>query len=162
MITDASVKNNVASSIAHIHVFNKPVVKTLHHTVNITAQEAEFFAIRYSINHAVLSHDTCRIIVITDSIHVAKKIFDLFLHMLQKQSNFVLSELREFFNWHSTNTIKFWECPSKSNWHLHKAVDSDTKLFNLTPLLPNKYSWDFSKKLKSDNCYKMSVWTDSD
>ena len=98
MITDASVKNNVASSIAHIHVFNKPVVKTLHYTVNITAQEAEFFAIRYGINHAVLSHDTCRIIVITDSIHVAKKIFDPSSHMFQKQSNFVLSELREFFN----------------------------------------------------------------
>ena len=68
-----------------------------------------------------------------------------------RQSNFVLSELREFFNRRNTNTIEFWECPSKSNWHLHKAVDSDTKLFNLTPLLPNKYSWDFSKKLESDN-----------
>jgi len=151
VITDMSVKNNVALSIAHIHVFNKPVVKTLHHAVNITAQEAEFFTIRCGINHAVLSHDTSRIIVITDSIHVAKKIFDPSLYMLQKQSNFILSELREFFNWCSMNTIKFWECPSKSNWHLHKAVDSDTKLFNLTPLLPNKYSWDFSKKLESDN-----------
>jgi len=151
VITDISVKNNVALSIAHIHVFNKPVVKTLHHAVNITAQEAEFFTIRCGINHAVLSHDTSRIIVITDSIHVAKKIFDPSLYMLQKQSNFILSELREFFNWRSMNTIKFWECPSKSNWHLHKAVDSDTKLFNLTPLLPNKYSWDFSKKLESDN-----------
>ena len=151
MITDMSVKNNVALSIAHIHVFNKPVVKTLHHAVNITAQEAEFFTIRCGINHAVLSHDTSRIIVITDSIHIAKKIFDPSSHMLQKQSNFVLSELREFFNWRNMNTIKFWECPSKSNWHLHKAVNSYTKLFNLTFLLPNKYSWDFSKKLKSDN-----------
>ena len=151
MITDMSVKNNVALSIAHIHVFNKPVVKTLHHAVNITAQEAEFFTIRCGINHAVLSHDTSRIIMITDSIHIAKKIFDPSSHMLQKQSNFVLSELREFFNWRNMNTIKFWECPSKSNWHLHKAVNSYTKLFNLTFLLPNKYSWDFSKKLKSDN-----------
>ena len=50
VITDASVKNNVTSSIAHIHVFNKPVVKTLHHAVNITLSEAEFFAIRCSIN----------------------------------------------------------------------------------------------------------------
>ena len=49
------------------------------------------------------------------------------------------------------NTIKFWECPSKSNWHLHKAVNLDTKSFNLTPLLPDKCSWDFSKKLESDN-----------
>ena len=151
VITDTSVKNNVTSSIAHIHVFNKPVVKTLHHAVNITAQEAKFFAIRCSINHAVLSHNTSRIIMITDSIHIAKKIFNPSSHMLQKQSNFILSELRKFFNQHSMNTIKFWECPSKSNWHLYKAVNSDTKLFNLTPLLPNKYSWDFSKKLESDN-----------
>jgi len=151
MITDVSVKNNVTLSIVHIHVFNKPVVKTLYHAVNITAQEAKFFTIRCGINHTVLSHDTSRIIVITDSIHVAKKIFNPSLHMLQKQSNFILSELREFFNRCNMNTIEFWECPSKSNWHLHKAVDSDMKLFNLTPLLPNKYSWNFSKKLKSDN-----------
>ena len=151
VITDVSVKNNVALSIAHIHVFNKPIVKTLHHAINITAQEAKFFTIRCSINHTVPSHDTSRIIVITDSIHVAKKIFNISLYMLQKQSNSILSELREFFNWRNMNTIEFWECPSKSNWHLHKAVNSDMKLFNLTPLLPNKYSWDFSKKLESDN-----------
>ena len=60
-------------------------------------------------------------------------------------------QIREFFNRRPTNTIKFWECPSKSNWHLHKAVDTDIKSFNLTPLLPNKLSWDFSKKLESNN-----------
>ena len=37
------------------------------------------------------------------------------------------------------------------NWHLHKAVDLDTKSFNLTPLLLNKCFWDFSKKLESNN-----------
>ena len=150
-ITDASVKNNVALSIVHIHVFNKPVVKTLHHTVNITSSEAKFFTIRCGINHTVVSHETSKIIIVIDSIHVAKKIFDPSLHMLQKQAAFILSELREFFNHCNTNTIEFWECPSKSNWHLHKAVNLDTKLFNLTPLLPDKCSWDFSKKLESDN-----------
>jgi len=146
-----SVKNNVALSIAHIHVFNKPTVKTLHHTINITSSEAKFFAIRCGINHNVLLHETSKIIVVTDSIHVAKKIFDPSLHMLQKQAAFILSELREFFNHHNMNTIEFWECPSKSNWHLHKAVSLDTKLFNLTSLLLNKCSWDFSKKLESNN-----------
>ena len=151
VITDASVKNNVASSIAHIHVFNKPVVKTLHHIINVTSSKAEFFTIRCEINHTILSQETSKIIVVIDSIHVAKKIFDPSLHMLQKQAASILSELREFFNCHPTNTIKFWECLSKSNWHLHKAVDTDTKSFNLTPLLPNKLSWDFSKKLESNN-----------
>ena len=155
VITDASVKNNVASSIVHIHVFNKPVVKTLHHTVNVTFSEAKFFAIRCGINHAVLSQETSKIIVVIDSIHVAKNFFDLSLHMLQKQAASILSELREFFNHHPINTIEFWECPSKSNWHLHKAVNTDTKLFNLAPFLPNKLSWDFSKKLESNNIINM-------
>ena len=138
VITDASVKNNVASSITYIHIFNKPVVKTLHHAINITSSEAEFFTIRCGINYAILSQETSKIIVVTDSIYIAKKIFNLSLYMLQKQAASILSELREFFNCHPTNTIEFWECPSKSNWHLHKAVDTDTKLFNLTPLLLNK------------------------
>ena len=154
-----SVKNNVTSSIVHIHVFNKPVVKTLHHAVNITSSEAEFFAIRCGINQAVLSYETSRIIIVTDSIHVTKKMFDPSSHSLQKQSTLILSELREFFNWSDMNTLKFWECPSKSNWYLYKAVNSDIKSFNLAPLLPNKFFWDFSKKLESDNIinsWKMS------
>jgi len=151
MVTDTSIKNNVTSSIAHIHVHNKPVVKTLHYMVNVMTSEAEFFAIRCGINQAALSHEISKIIVVTDSIHVAKIIFDLFSHMLQKQVALILRDLREFFNCHPENVIEFWECPSKSNWHLHKAVDTDTKSFNLTLLLLNKNSWDFSKKLESDD-----------
>jgi len=156
VITDASVKNNVTSSIAHIHVHNKPVVKVLHNTVNITSSEAKFFALKCSINHATLSHEISKIIIVTDSIHIARKIFDPSSYMLQKQSTCVLAKLREFFDHRDTNSIEFWECPSKGNWHLHKAVNSDTKLFNLIPLLPNKYSWDFSKKLESNNI--LNTW----
>jgi len=127
VVTDTSIKNNVASSIAHIHIHNKPVVKTLHYMVNVTTSEAEFFVIRCSINQATLSHEISKIIVTTDSIHVAKKISDLSSHMLQKQVALILRDLREFFNCHPENVIEFWECPSKSNWHLYKAVDTDTK-----------------------------------
>jgi len=76
--------------------------------------------------------------------------------MLQKQSIFVLAKLREFFDHCDMNSIKFWECPSKGNWHLHKAVSSDTKSFNLISLLLNKYFWDFSKKLESNNI--LNTW----
>lgn len=82
MITDTSVKNNVTSSIAHIHVRNKPIVKVLHNTVNITLSEAEFFALKCGINHTTLLHEISKIIIVTDSIHVARKIFDPSLHML--------------------------------------------------------------------------------
>ena len=82
MITDTSVKNNVTSSIAHIHVRNKPIVKVLHNAVNITLSEAEFFALKCGINHTTLLHEISKIIIVTDSIHVARKIFDPSLHML--------------------------------------------------------------------------------
>ena len=151
IIIDASVKNSVAISISHIHVHNKPVVKTLYYTVNIMSTEAEFFALCYGINQAISSHKISKIIVITDSFHVAKKIFNPLSHPLQKYFALILNNLREFFSYYPKNIIKFWECPSKSNWHLYKAVNMDTKSFCLTPLLPNKYLWDFSKKLESDN-----------
>ena len=103
------------------------------------------------INQATQLHDIFRIIVITDSIHATKKIFDLLFYPLWKQSAFILRDLRSFFMHHPENTIEFWECPSKSNWCLYKAVDLDTKFFYLAPLLLNRYSWDFSKKAESDN-----------
>jgi len=158
MIIDASVRNNVMSSIAYIHVHNKPVVKTLHHAVNITSIEAEFFALCCDINQASYLYDISKIIIITDSIHAAKKIFITSSHPLQKQSASISRDLREFFNCHSDNGIEFWECPSKSNWHLYKAVNMDTKFFYLTPLFSNKLSWDFSKKVESNsiiNKYKI-------
>jgi len=112
VIMDASVKNNVASSIVHIHVHNKPIVKTLHYAINVMSTEAEFFAIRCGINQALHLQDISKIIFITDSIYTAKKIFDLSSHPLQKQVALILNDLRDFFNHYHENTIKFWECPS--------------------------------------------------
>jgi len=114
MVTDASVKNNVAFSIAHIHIHNKPIIKMLHHAVNITSTEAEFFAIRCGINQAMHLQYVSKIIVVTNSIHTARKIFDPSSHPLQKQVALILNDLRVFFNCHHENMIKFWECPSKS------------------------------------------------
>ena len=45
VMSDTSIKNQVTTSISHIHSFDKPVVKTLHRTINITTAEAELFAI---------------------------------------------------------------------------------------------------------------------
>ena len=148
---DASVKNNIASSITHIYVCNKPIIKMLHHAINITSSEAEFFAIRCGINQATHLHSISKVIVVTDSIHVAKKIFEPSSHLLQKHVAFILNDLREFFTHYQENTIEFWKCSSKSKKNLHKRVTIETKLFNLILLLPNKNSWDFSKKSKCDN-----------
>jgi len=151
VVMDASVKNNVALSIIHIHIHNKLIIKMLHHAVNVTSTEAEFFTIRYGINQAVHLQDISKIIVVTNSIHMARKIFNPSSHPLQKQVALILNDLRVFFNRHHENTIEFWECPSKSKWNLHRHVDIETKLFNLTLLFPVKNSWDFSKKSECDN-----------
>jgi len=156
VITDTSIKNNITSSIVHIHIHNRPVIKTFYHVVNITSTEAEFFAIRCSINQAVYLQDIFKIIVVMDSIYVAKKIFNPSSHMLQKQTALILNDLRKFFSCKQENTIEFWECPSKSNWKLHKNFDIKTKSFNLTPLSLNKNSWDFSKKSECDNI--VNIW----
>ena len=79
VIMDASIKNNIATSILHMHTFNSPLIKTLHHTVFVTSTEAELFTIRCGINQASNHEDISKIIIITDSIHMAKKIFDPFL-----------------------------------------------------------------------------------
>ena len=48
--SDASIKNNIATSISHTHTHNRPITKIIHHIIHITSTEAELFAIRYGIN----------------------------------------------------------------------------------------------------------------
>ena len=50
VVLDASIKNQVTNSISHIYSFNKPVIKTLHRTINITTAKTELFAIQCGIN----------------------------------------------------------------------------------------------------------------
>ena len=80
VITDASVKNNIATSIAYIHIHDHLITKILYHAMNVTSSEAKLFVIRYSINQVINTNNILKIIVITNSLHSAKKIFDLTLH----------------------------------------------------------------------------------
>ena len=117
IITDASIENDITTSVAHIHQTNVPLIKTVHHAVFVTSSEAELFAMKSSamrcgINQACSKDNISKIIVITDSIHAAKLIFNSLSHPLQSHSAAILSELRLFFNKSQDNTIEFWECPS--------------------------------------------------
>jgi len=125
----------------------------IHHVVHIISTEAELFAIRCGINQAMNFDNMSKIIVITDSIYVVRKIFEPSVYLYQVQSAAILCN---FFKCHENNSIEFWEYPSCLKWHLHKEVNKETKTFNLTPLYPYKTSWDFSKKSKSDDILK--VW----
>ena len=159
VISDASIKNDIATSISHVHSVNQPLIKTVHHTSFITSTEAELFAIRCSINQACLLDHINKIIVVTNSIHVAKKIFDSGSHPYQIHSAAVLKELCSFFSSNEDNIIEFWECPSKLRWKFHHDIDKDSKSFSVTPSYPSKTSWDFCKKSDADesaNMWKMT------
>jgi len=93
IVTDASIKNNIAIFILHMHTYNNPTTKTVHHVVHITSTEVELFAIRYSINQASNCDSISKIIIITNSIYAAKKIFDPSLYPFQVHSVAILTEL---------------------------------------------------------------------
>ena len=140
VITDASIKNDIAMSVAHIHVANRPLVKTVHHASFVTTTEAELVAIRCSINQALSLNNISKIVVVTDSIHAANKIFDCGSHPYQIHAAAILSELRSFFSSSGSNNIEFWECPSKLRWRFHHDVDKDSKSFSVIPSYPTKSS----------------------
>ena len=149
--TDASIKNNTATSILHTHIPNRPLSRTIHHSTFVTSMEAELFAIRCGINQALSVDNISKIIIVTDSIHTARKIFGSLSHLCQIHGVAILEELCRFFSKNSANSIEFWECPSCLNWHLHKAVDYKLKASNPTPIFPCKMSWDYSKKSECDD-----------
>ena len=53
VVTDTSVKNNIATSVSHIHIHNHPLIKMVHHAAFITSTEAELFAMRCSISQVL-------------------------------------------------------------------------------------------------------------
>ena len=79
----------------------------------ITSMEAELFIIRCNINQACIKEGVSKIIVVTDSIHAAEKIFDSKLHPYQSHTTAILSELYYFFETNQENSIEFWECRLK-------------------------------------------------
>jgi len=153
-VMDASIKNNITTAVSHMHIPNRPLSKTRHHSAFVTSTEAELFAIRCSINQASLIDNISKIIVVTDFIHTARKIFNISPHPYQIHTTAILEDLHTFFSKNSINSIEFWESPSCLNWHLHKTVDCELKLSNHTPIFPYKTSWDYSKKTKCDNIYQ--------
>ena len=52
VVSNSSIKNQVTTSISHIHSYDKPVIKTIHHAVRVTSTEAKLFAIRCGIIQA--------------------------------------------------------------------------------------------------------------
>ena len=74
---------------------------------NILFTKAELFAIRYDISQAFQIQDVICIVIITNTIPVAKRIFDLIHHPYQLYSIIISKDLRKFFNRNPNNTITF-------------------------------------------------------
>jgi len=74
--------------------------------------EAKLFVIRCNINQAINLPGISKIVIITDSIHVAKRIFDSSIHSFQTHLASISKELRKFFLANNNNSITFWECSS--------------------------------------------------
>ena len=69
VVLDASIKNQVTTSIAHIHIHDSPVIKTIHHAINVTSTEPKLFAIRCGINQATQLSNINQIIIILQLIN---------------------------------------------------------------------------------------------
>jgi len=143
---DASIKNQVTTFIVHVHTYNSLVIKMIHYVINIILTKAKLFAIRYSINQATCLFNINWIIVIMDSIHAVKRIFDLLNYLYQIQLLLISKKLRDFFIKDYSNFIEFWNCPSHENWTFYNLVNKETKNFDLILMFSYKFSWNFDKK----------------
>jgi len=83
VVSNASIKNNITTLITYIHLFNSSLKKTFYHTINIITIEAELFTIRYRINQTTQIPSTSHIIIVTDTLHMAQRIFDSTIHLYQ-------------------------------------------------------------------------------
>ena len=115
IVIDAGIKNDIAISISHTHIANSSLIKTLYHAAFIMSTKAELFVIRCGINQASNKKNVSKIIITTNFIYMAKKIFNLLLHLFQVHTVAILSDLHQFFTNNQNNLIEFWECPSQLN-----------------------------------------------
>lgn len=70
IISNTSIRNNIAMFIIYVYSYSNIVKKILHYAINVTLTEAEIFAIRCRINQAIQVLDVFHIIIITDTIHI--------------------------------------------------------------------------------------------
>jgi len=63
IVTDASIKKDIATSISHIHICNHSLTKTVHHAAYVMSTEAKLFAIRCSINQACSKNNISKLLI---------------------------------------------------------------------------------------------------
>ena len=114
IIMDASIKNNIATSISHICIRNKPITKTLHHVVNVMSTEAKLFAIRCSINQAI------------NSTGISKSLLSWIQYTLQERSSIHCCIPFKFMQLLSLKNFVFSSLVVKKIWSNSGSVQVDT------------------------------------
>jgi len=135
VISNTSIKNQVAISITHVHTHDSPVVKTIYHAINITSTEAKIFAIRCRLNQAIQLTKIEHIIIITDAIYTAKKIFNLLIYSYQIQSVAISKII-------ATPLISRTALVKKIGCFI--VLSTKRQKFDLSLVFPCKSSWNFS------------------
>jgi len=154
IISDTSVKNNIIILVSHIRREHEIIKKTIHHVINIMFTETELFAIRCDISQVSQIQGIIHIIIVINPILATKRIFNIFLHPYQLYSIVISSDFKKFFNKNLNNMISFWDYPNDNKWPLHLLVDKKLKFHQISPILPSKTLWDFSRKEEYDSIVK--------
>jgi len=116
-------------------------------------------AIHLGLIPAIEEENVYNIIIITDSIATAKKIFESKTDSLQNMFIPVILAIDSFFRKDDRNKIQFWLCSSKAKWPKHKLVNDQVKADNCTPIFPSKELHLFNKKKEYDNI--LQKWQES-
>jgi len=160
IIADGGIKKSqVATTVAHIWSENSIVQRLQANSINITSIEAELMAICLGLIPAMEEENVHNIIVITDSIAAAKKVFESKTNPLQNMFILVTAVIDFFFRKDDRNKIQFWFCPSKAKWPKHKLVNNQVKADKCAPIFLSKESHLFNKKKECNNI--LSEWQDS-
>ena len=144
-------KSHVATAVTYIWSDNSIIQCLQVNSINVTSVEAKLMAIHLGLIPAMDKKNIHDIIVITNSITTAKKIFESRSNPLQNIYIPVISAVNSFFRKGSRNKIQFWFCPSKAKWPKHQLIDDQVKADNCTPVFPSKESHLFSRKKECDN-----------
>ena len=126
VISNASIRNNIATFIAYIYSHSNPIKKTLHYVIGITSSKAELFAVRCSINQAIqFSEISCSYYWF----NLCGTLDFWFIYSSYQQQSIAISkDLWLFFNKQPSNSTEFWDCLSNSKWSLHTLVDKKQKI----------------------------------
>ena len=103
-------------------------------------------AIQTGLISAIKRNNIHDIIVITDSISIAKKILKSKVNPLQNIFISIASAIEVYLKKNSRKKIHFWYCSSKAKWPRHQLVNDQVKASECPPVFSSKDLHLFSRK----------------